>query len=110
MLLVAASCQLTRSQRRQYYARSSHVWTITDEVLEELDNDVQAIVLCAYPNDTILVSTKRTIQPRRSIVISTNLTISSQLDGPLFRNGIVMEAESKVKFSCLTTGDLFTIR
>lgn len=110
VLLGGGSCELTHSQQRRLYTRSLQTWNITDIMLDELGNDVQSIVACASPNDTILLPSATTIQPRRSIVISSNLTISSQIDGIPRGNGTILEVERKVRFKCPTRGDLLVIR
>jgi len=92
------------------YNQSTQTWSITDEILEDLNNDIQDVVACAASGDTILISTERMIQPQRSIIISKNLTISSQPEGPLLRNRSIIETKEKVKFSCPPSGDLFVIR
>jgi len=79
-------------------------------MLEELDNDVQSIVDCTASNDTILFSTSGTLQPRGTITITRNLTMSAQSDGPLFTNGSIAETERKARFSCPSTGALLVIR
>lgn len=108
--LGGGSCELTPSQRNQFYDGTTRVWTLNDAMLDELQDDVQSIVLCAAPNDTILFSTNRTILPQRSIVISKNLTLSSQGAGPLVRDGNIAEAEMKVKLTCPVSGDLLSVR
>lgn len=110
MYLDGESCGLTPPQRSQFYDGSSRVWTINDGVMNELQDDVQSIVLCAAPNDTILFSTSKTIQPRRSIVISQNLTLSSQVEGPLVKDGTIAEGKIKVKLRCPVSGDLLSVR
>lgn len=110
VLLDDVSCTLSSSNRMRLYNQSTQTWSITDEILEDLNNDIQDVVACAASGDTILISTERMIQPQRSIIISKNLTISSQPEGPLLRNRSIIETKEKVKFSCPPSGDLFVIR
>eukprot|EP00210_Caulerpa_lentillifera_P000359 g352.t1 len=105
-----SSCELTSSQRRRFYDRSTGVWSLTGEALEELNDDIQSIISCTNPDDTVLLPTSRTIQPPRSIVIDKNLTLSSQSERPLLRNGVISEMRRKTRLTCPQTGDLLILR
>lgn len=106
----SVSCQLTASQRRQFYDTSSRQWIVTDAVLEELGNDLQSIIACTAQDDFILFSTRTRIKPRRPMTITRRLTLSAQPRGSLFRNGVLVETPRKVRLTCPDRGSLLTVR
>jgi len=67
---------MSSEEVRRFYDESSHQWLIDDAVLGELDDDVQRIIECSNEHDLILFETHRTIKPNRTLLISTNLTLT----------------------------------
>lgn len=53
--------------------RDGNVWTVTDDILQQVD--LQDIVFCTNPDDTILLETNKTIKPRKCVDVTHSLTI-----------------------------------
>jgi len=109
-LVVQSGCDLSSAEIERFYDASSAQWRITDEVLEELSNDVQAIVECANDNDTLLFATNQTIKPTRTLIFSHNLTLASQFESGSTENGVPVPVSEKVRMTCPDSGQLILSR
>lgn len=109
-LVVQSGCDLSLEDVDRFYDAFSQQWLIDDDVLEEMDNDVQAVVECAHENDTLLFVTDQIIKPRRTLVLSQNLTLASRSESGFAENGVPVSVSEKVRLTCPDSGQLILSR
>jgi len=88
-------CGLSSSELQRYFDDSSWQWLVTDEVLQELNEDIQAVVNCTAENDVVVFQSARVIRPVTTIAVPWNLTL---------------RANSSVTFTCPRRGPLLVAR
>lgn len=80
----------------EWYRQKNATWTVTEDVLEAVDSDLQRIVNCTNDNDTLLFEVSSLIQPSSEILVEKRLTFKGQTD-------------SKVRFTCPAGEGVFRI-
>lgn len=88
-------CGLSSSERQRYFEDLTQRWIVTDEVLLDLDNDIQAIVNCTSENDIVVFQSIGVIRPSSTIIVPWNLTL---------------KADSSATFTCPLRGPLLISR
>lgn len=83
---------------------------ITDDVVEELEGDLQVIVECANEEEILLFRTNRTIRLPRTLIVTKNLTFTSQSDEDFVGNGVLSSTPEIVRFTCPDSGQLLVSR
>lgn len=83
----------------RYLNNQTRTWKIDDATLEDLSNDVQAVVNCTREGDTILFDISSSLKPSTRIEIPRRLTISASIEGDP-ADGIFPETTNKTTFVC----------
>eukprot|EP00210_Caulerpa_lentillifera_P006409 g6122.t1 len=100
-----AKCKLSEIQITQIYNKTKRVWSITDEVLEELDSDLQKIINCAQKDDILSFQTAKVVTPKSTLSIPWNLTLTSGVTLSSTSGSSEVEP-SPVSFTCPKKGSL----
>lgn len=90
----------------QIWEGSSGTWILDDDVLQSLGNDLQRIVDCTQPGDTLLFDTRALISPAKKTIIPWNLTLSTLEND----NRNISESSKKTNFTCPPNDGVFLIR
>ena len=93
-------CGLTKEAKERYTSTDDAIWLVSDAVLEEIDNDVQAIVNCTKEGDVISFDVTSVVQPSSLVTIPWKLTLSSSVDDGGSNDGDVHRHKTRTKFTC----------
>lgn len=77
-MLEQVQCTLTSNVIERFYNESSQIWTVTNALLRQLDDDLQRVIECTTENDVILLRTNGTIQPSTTMNITLPLTLRGE--------------------------------
>lgn len=93
-------CPLSSRQVNRYLDADKRVWTIDDDALNDIDNDLQSVVNCTNEDDIVLFNVNQTIRPSHRVIIPWNLTLSTLSERMELKDGTFPKIESKTNFTC----------
>lgn len=79
---------------------ATRTWLIDNDALDDLGNDLQALINCTQEGDMVLFNVSETITPASRIVIPWRLTISGAVENTALEAGIFPVAVKRVRFAC----------
>ena len=99
---VGFECNLTQEDKQRYTSTGDTTWIVNDAVLEEIDNDLQAIVNCSREGDVLSFDVTDVVQPSSLVVIPWRLTLSSSVDGDGSdsNDGDLTRQMKRTRFTC----------
>lgn len=72
------ACQLSDDIQSAFFDADSSTWTVTDQLLEQIDNNWDQLIACTPESGILRIETSDTLQPPRVINISRAITIRSE--------------------------------
>ena len=93
-------CNLQEAEIDAFYERSARRWTLDNDGMTAIGNDLQTIVNCSRRGDLILLDVTQSIQMPARVIIPWNLTISAALEDASRQSGVLPETERKTVFAC----------
>ena len=77
-LWTEVECLLSGQQRRSYFDEDSRTWRITDHVLDEIKDDLQAIINCTRLDDVVQFDVSTHIRPAARVFIPWSLKLGTR--------------------------------
>ena len=100
-VLAGHVCRLTQAKRYRYLDLATRTWSLDAADLDDIDNDIQAIIDCTQAEDTVLLTTTKAIRPASRVTLPWPLTVSASVpSAELSSDGVFPRAENRTTFRC----------
>ena len=100
VVLAGHVCRLTQRKRYRYLDLATRTWTLDAADLDDIDNDIQAIIDCTLAEDTVLLTTTKAIRPASRVTLPWPLTVSASVPSVGLSDGVFPRAENRTTFRC----------
>lgn len=91
------------------YDNTHKIWLLDDSALQEIGNDIQAVIECASVNDILQLSSNQTIKPSRTLSISFPIKIESFFQVDNAKREESTQKDLRATLTCPRQGSLLYI-
>ena len=77
-LWTEVECSLSGQQRGSYFDDDGNTWLVTDHVLDEIKDDLQAIINCTRADDVVLFDVSTRVRPASRVFIPWSLKLGTR--------------------------------
>ena len=104
-------CALTGTRLLERIRVGRSGWRVDDSIMLRLRNDLQMVVNCTRPGDTIALNTTHPTRLATRVVVPWSLTFNTDIDAVVLDEDILQQSRRKARLSCPGESEgLFLVR